>query len=309
MWSLTVTFKPMLASPADLEKLKFPVMVSPKLDGIRCVMRDGVPLSRNLKPIPNLHIRLKLAGLPDFDGELIVGSMSDPECWSKTQSGVMSKDGNPDFTYFVFDRVRGTDKPFHVRYDWTVFRSRMYHPTVMAVIHDTCHDLQALMAAEEQAVRLGYEGLMIRDPNGPYKFGRSTTKEGILLKLKRFDDAEARIVGFVEQLHNANEATKDALGRTERSSHKANMVPTGMLGALEVEMTHYPITATQEFTSVQLAFQIGTGFEEAHRIAIWKNREQLLGKHVKFKYQGLTTANGVPRFPVYLGLRDESDMS
>lgn len=298
----------MLASPADLEKLKFPVMVSPKLDGIRCVMRDGVPLSRNLKRIPNLHIGLKLAGLPDFDGELIVGSMSDPECWSKTQSGVMSQDGNPAFTYYVFDGINPKE-PFSVRYNWMKERSRRHFPTVMPVIHDWCNNLQDLMAAEEQAVALGYEGLMIRDPDGPYKFGRSTTKEGILLKLKRFDDAEARIVGFVEQLHNANEATKDALGRTERSSHKANMVPTGMLGALECEMTHYPITATQEFTSVQLAFQIGTGFEEAHRIAIWKNREQLLGKHVKFKYQGLTTANGVPRFPVYLGLRDESDMS
>lgn len=303
-----MTFKPLLASPADLVKLKFPVMVSPKLDGIRCVMRDGVPLSRNLKRIPNLHIGLKLAGLPDFDGELIVGSMSDPECWSKTQSGVMSQDGNPAFTYYVFDGINPKE-PFSVRYNWMKERSRRHFPTVMPVIHDWCNNLQDLMAAEEQAVALGYEGLMIRDPDGPYKFGRSTTKEGILLKLKRFDDAEARIVGFVEQLHNANEATKDALGRTERSSHKANMVPTGMLGALEVEMTHYPITATQEFTSVQLAFQIGTGFEEAHRIAIWKNREQLLGKHVKFKYQGLTTANGVPRFPVYLGLRDESDMS
>lgn len=51
-------FKPMLAgkAPDDLNELTLPVLVSPKLDGIRCVMHEGVALSRKLKPIPNAFV-------------------------------------------------------------------------------------------------------------------------------------------------------------------------------------------------------------------------------------------------------------
>ena len=42
----------------------------------------------------------------------------------------------------------------------------------------------------------GYEGLMLRDPNGIYKFGRSSVKENILLKVKEFMDDEAEIIAF-----------------------------------------------------------------------------------------------------------------
>ena len=48
-------FKPLLASPADLSTLRFPVLASPKLDGVRAIVKDGVVLSRSLKKIPNLR--------------------------------------------------------------------------------------------------------------------------------------------------------------------------------------------------------------------------------------------------------------
>jgi hypothetical protein len=73
---------------------------------------------------------------------------------------------------------------------------------------------------------------MLRDPNGPYKFGRSTRKEGYLLKLKRFCDSEAEVIGVVELMHNGNEAKTNALGRTERSTRKAGKTGMGVLGAL-----------------------------------------------------------------------------
>ena len=51
-----------------------------------------------------------------------------------------------------------------------------------------------------QNLKDGYEGLMLRDPNGVYKFGRSTVKENILLKVKDFMDDEAEIISFREKI-------------------------------------------------------------------------------------------------------------
>ena len=50
---MTKAFKPMLASPMELEHVRWPMYASVKLDGIRAVVRDGKLLSRSLKPIPN----------------------------------------------------------------------------------------------------------------------------------------------------------------------------------------------------------------------------------------------------------------
>ena len=48
-------FKPMLsASVEDVKTLRLPLLGSPKLDGIRAMVRDGVLVSRNMKPIPNV---------------------------------------------------------------------------------------------------------------------------------------------------------------------------------------------------------------------------------------------------------------
>jgi DNA ligase 1 len=66
--------KPMLASPAG-PLIPYPMLLSPKLDGIRCLIINGVVCGRSLKPIPNRFVQ-QLFGRPELnglDGELIVG--------------------------------------------------------------------------------------------------------------------------------------------------------------------------------------------------------------------------------------------
>ena len=130
---------------------------------------------------------------------------------------------------------------------------------------------------------------MVRDPNGKYKHGRSTANEGTLLKIKAFEDDEATIIGTVELMRNRNEARTNALGHTERSSHAENKEPAGILGTLRVKWR-------------DKEFELGTGFTQADREQMWRDREQLVGKLVTFKYQQVSHL-GVPRFPVYLGIR------
>src|SRR5690606_40344965 len=117
-------------------------------------------------------------------------------------------------------------------------------------------------------------GVMLRHPDGPYKHGRSTTKEGWLLKVKRFEDSEAQVIGYSEAQHNANEAKRNELGQLERSSHKAGKVGKQTLGALAVKDLK---------TGVE--FDIGTGFTESQRQLLWAMGDNLMGKVVKYKSQ------------------------
>ena len=95
--------KPMLATEADFNKLRYPVYTQPKLDGIRVIIKNGVVYSRSLKPIPNKHIQALFGHMDGVDGELIVGNPTAHDVFQKTTSGVMSKYGEPDVTLYAFD--------------------------------------------------------------------------------------------------------------------------------------------------------------------------------------------------------------
>lgn len=293
-------------APDDLSKIKFPVLASPKLDGIRCVIFEGVAYSRNLKPIPNKRVQAwaRAVNVPSgMDGELISGPPTAKDVWNRSQSCVMKADSLDEFTFHVFDNALAVG-PFKSRFsrvkDWAL--TQAYHK-VQYVPHYTALNADELRSLEERWIKQGYEGAMIRSRDGAYKYGRSTTKEGHLLKLKRFEDAEATVIGVVEKLHNANEAKKDELGRTKRSSAKAGKVKTGMMGALVCKWHPYGNEAKSIDT-----FELGTGFDDKMRREIWDERNDP-GEWplVKFKYQGLTP-DGKPRFPVFLGFRDVRDM-
>ena len=108
---MTDIFRPMLATDADLGKLRFPLLASAKLDGVRAVVRDGVVFSRSNKPIPNAYVQSLFSKYTHFDGELIVGDPTSKACYRDTVSGVMSVDGEPDVKLYVFDHV---GEPSHI---------------------------------------------------------------------------------------------------------------------------------------------------------------------------------------------------
>src|SRR5690606_7576650 len=132
----------------------------------------------------------------------------------------------------------------------------------------------------------GYEGVIIADTKGIYKYGRSTLKQAYSLKLKPCEDAEAEIIGFEELMHNEDAGN---------SQLQINMRPGNMLGALICKLPN----------GVQ--FKLGSGFTQAQRIDIWKNKASLLGSLVTFKYMHLFAATGVPRGPIFKGFRNKID--
>lgn len=286
--------KPMLAAPAGAE-LPFPLLLSPKLDGIRCLIVAGVAVGRSLKPLPNRHVQ-QLFGRPELnglDGELLVGNPTAKDVFQTTTSGVMSVAGEPDVTFWVFDDYSAPGG-FGERY-LRAQRRVAAAPHCQLVAHAQVAAADDLLGWEQYYLARGFEGVMLRHPAGPYKHGRSTAKEAWLLKVKRFEDSEAVVLGATELMHNSNEAKRNRLGHLERSSHQAGKVGRQRLGALVVR---------DVATGVE--FELGTGFTDQQRQDFW--RRDLTGLVVKYKFQP-TGVKEKPRFPVFLGFRGEVDRS
>lgn len=291
MHSSGKAFRPMLASPADLDAVRYPIFASPKLDGIRASVVGGKLLSRTLKEIPSRHI-FNMLSRPEFeglDGELIVGEPTSPTCYRDTVSHVMADNKVFDFTYYVFDKWDHSQAFYLRRLDLRHKIQQLGHPSIALVEHAQLESRGQLDAYEASMVALGHEGIMLADSLATYKFGRATTKGGELLKVKRFVDSEAIVIGHVEEMFNGNDAEVNELGRTKRSTAKAGLVGKGTMGALIVRDVK---------TGVE--FNIGTGFTaEDRRMFAMGGR---LGETVKYKSFPIGVKDK-PRHPVYLGLR------
>lgn len=288
---------PMLAASTDGKGLKFPLLASPKLDGVRALVLDGKVVSRKFKLIPNLHIQRMLghAKYNGLDGELIAGDPTDPEAFRRTMKAVMTAEGEPDVTFHVFDDCSKTMHGFSARLESVFRRLASASLSIAYVTHCTVQTEEQLTIFEELCLARGYEGVMLRHPSGLYKEGRSTLKEAWLLKLKRFADSEAEVLGYSEMQHNANEKTITSGGKAERSHNKAGLVGLGVLGALHVKDC---------VTGVE--FAVGSGFTAADREIYWALRDELLGRFAKYQFFPLGSKDK-PRFPTFKGFRDPID--
>jgi DNA ligase-1 len=234
--------------------------ISEKLDGVRAYW-DG---TKFLSRLGNTFVAPAwfTEGLPaePLDGELWLGRKQ----FQKTVSIVRRKDQSDHWRqirYVVFD-APGLKEPFEQRMDYLndlVLRGTPEF--TIAHEHSRCQGLAHLKDELQRVEALGGEGLMLRQPASLYVAGRSAT----LLKVKTFQDAEARVLGHLP-----------GAGR-----HK------GRLGALQV--------ALPDGTE----FSVGTGFSDAER-----ENPPAIGSSITFRYQELSDG-GVPRFPSYPGLRKD----
>jgi DNA ligase len=200
--------------------------MSEKYDGLRGYW-DGRKLwSRkgNLIHAPDYF----LAELPRdvaLDGKLWIGYGK----FEETASIVRSE--KPDdrwkrVHFMVFDapQAKGT---FEQRMQFLRATLPEGNQFVRVVAQERCKNVIQLLAERDRVVRLGGEGLMLRQPESIYEAGRSAT----LLKVKPYDDAEATVI-----------AHEPGQGKY-----------TGKLGALRVR------------TDDGREFSIGSGFTDAER--------------------------------------------
>lgn len=303
--------EPMLAAKpkteSDYDKITYPKLASPKYDGIRAVVRGGKLWSRKGLLIPNMVLQKRFGrkAYEGFDGELVAGGPE--EGFNYCQSVIMSAEHEDTdrVRYYVFDYLRGNVAGY-------AYESRNIELRKAVVGGDNSNDRYIVVVDQIPVTKEGmatyeaacladhFEGIMLRDPGGAHKYGRSTLREQGLVAIKRFVQAEGRVYGWEEQMANTNEATVNELGRTKRSSAKAGKVGKGVLGAFKVV-----VVACSEAPELQGAeFNVGTGLNDEQRAIFWKQREGLKGQIITFKFQKHGTIFA-PRIPVFIGFRPD----
>lgn len=310
--------KPMKGEAADFSILRFPLYASYKYDGIRIKIEDGIPYTNSLKRMGNKwmdEVLQLVAPHNDEDGEVLIGfnHTADNIC-DLTRGATSNHSWRGDFSFVIFDLVDNPQDKFVDRHaallDITNHLSLPYeefsiHATVdgtyvevkcLVVKQVLINNMEELEAFEEEALALGYEGVITRDPNGTYKHGKSTAKQQGMLKIKRFEDAEAEVIGFEPLMHNDNEAFTNELGRTARSSKKEGLVEMDTLGKLVVR----DIVSGVEFKV--------NGSTDLMRKEVWGNQDKYMGQLITYKHfpKG---AKDKPRHPIFKCFRDRSDMT
>ena len=292
-------FKPQLAIEHTKVKTQpSNLYMSEKLDGIRCIIFGGVAYSRSLKRIPNLSIQAYVQhhaeAMEGMDGELIVGDKNAPDVFNQSTSGVMRIEGEPNFTFWVFDRYHPT-AGWGLRH-YALVNHAVLPDRVKVLEHRLVLDMFNIDEFERDMLAQGAEGIMLRDADAKYKCGRSGTKTPELQKVKRFVDNEFEIIGWEPKYTNTNAATVNELGRTARSTAKDGMVALDTMGSLILR------------TSKGDTFSCGSGMTDAIREDLWDRRETLMGQLAKVKYFDVGNGYNVPRFPVLVGIRHKDDM-
>ena len=230
--------------------------MSEKLDGVRALWTGREFISRlgNTFPVPEWF----KAGLPEqpLDGELWMGRGQFQTAVSVIRSS--TDKGWSNVLYRVFD---APDEPGGFEARQAALRRMVgQHPRAQVVEQMVCSGPAHLFQCLEFILAQGGEGVMLRKPGSLYERKRS----GTLLKVKRFHDAEATVVGH--------------------SPGKGRHV--GRLGALQCRMPS------------GVEFDCGAGFTDSQR-----ESPPPVGALVTYRYQELTR-DGVPRFPVYVATRD-----
>lgn len=284
--------KPMLAKPYNPKKIVGPVYLSPKLNGQRALWTGTTLITRTGKEIlsvPSIVAELQRYW-PNYplDGELYIHGLSLQQIMKHTRP---TKKINEH-----------TAMQYHV-YDWPIvnvpyserdrilslqqWRTKVIGVTSVLVTPKNRNDLAELniFAAE------GYEGTMIRLPDGLYKFGK---RSGDLMKIKDFLDDEFEIVG-ITALSRKEKIELDVWepGALARSSGKWYRNGEGT----EEELVGSLICITSDGQK----FEVGTGLDDATREELWNNPP--IGKMLTVKYQNLTDT-GIPFTPVFIAIRD-----
>ncbi len=324
------TFEPMKAynKKEDLSCIKYPKLVSFKLDGIRCEIKDGEFLSRSLKPIVNQQIKEKLEPLADFskkydiilDGEIYNHGVPFP----LISSCVMTQDYSAkksikawedlcvkhDFhmtreevftglKFYAFDCVNQGkwSEKFIERLDTLrdISNIEEFDYIFVEVEQEILYSYEEVKKYFENALERGYEGLMLKDSFSGYKCGRTTYKEDTMHKLKPYVTFDAKVIGVVQatEVDPNAEKKRNELGRSVTSKKKADRILIEKASAFVV------IYEGQEVKPV-------LSMTDEEKREIWTNKESYIGKMIEYKGM-LIGSLSVPRHPVMIRFREDKD--
>lgn len=308
--------KAQFASDWDEKKIKFPCYIQPKSDGVRAINFTGRLTGRSLKEHAN-RFTTNFFSDPLFiglDGEMRAAAINHPDLCRLTTSALSRIEGMPEIHWTVFDYI--TEDTIYLPYGRRLSllmqkMENMRHPNIQVTDNVYCGSMDDLLHHEETWLDDGYEGVIIRGIDAPHKSGRSTVREGGLLRIKRFIEEEAEVIGIEEGQTNLNVAQKNELGNTFRTSHKENCFPNGMIGNLQCRMlkdVYDPQFKTKLLLAKDQIITVSAGkLSHAERLYYFVNQSEILHKIIKFKFfpKG---GKDKPRFPNFQSFKIASDM-
>lgn len=310
--------KPLLAKDVDEDRLQFPCIVMPKIDGSFAMNWEGQLLARSLKQHENKYTTQQYS-IPDFHGlrgELIIGDDPTAEGLCRnTSSAIRRIEGTPETSLWCFDYVTAETADLAYAERIKLLDAKVAelnnkgYDFITYIGSVTVNSLQEYVGVRNRFMNLGYEGIVVRNPSSKHKEGRSSSTKADLWRWKPYATAEIRCTALVEQMHNANEATTNELGRTERSSHKQNLVGKQTLGAIVGELVHDLTDFNGNVVAVAgTELTIATGsLTDKQCKHLWDNPSEIIKQLVEFEYCNFGLKDK-PRFSQFKRIRSERDM-
>jgi len=298
---MTKTFKPQLA-PNDLLSVEEAnklspddYFIQPKIDGLRGIAFGGGIKTRSLKEFGNKALPERMKGLieaSDALGLYIDGEFDSLSTSFNDLSGILRSFNKPlpdDLVFKIFD-IYDPRKPLQPAIE------RWQRANASAI--PNCDVIQNIpwpddfTDAFQFALDEGYEGLMVKRKDAPYKCGRGTYKQGIIYKMKPYESFDCIVTGFEQAtvVREGAEKKTNELGRSETSRKKGDRVPIESVAALWVDYQGMPL-------KVSLA-----SLTHPERAALWADRCNYLNKYIEFKGM-LLGAKDLPRHPMFVRWR------
>jgi DNA ligase-1 len=194
-----------------------------KIDGVRCMIRydsvnkclltasrGGKDFSYSTKHICENEVLLQIfKEHPSLvlDGELYIHGKSLPFISGLSRMKYYNAEIHAKLDFYVFDIV--VDKQFTYRLEILksvelalrtkalLLDDMSILDTVRFVKHEDTYSHGDVMEMHDRAIEEGYEGVVLRDPDGMYGYG---SRDWRMIKIKMFDDAEFTITGMTDGL-------------------------------------------------------------------------------------------------------------
>jgi bifunctional non-homologous end joining protein LigD len=270
-------------NPKKHEIIK-PMWIEPKFDGLRgiIVIKRNIAraFSRNGKPFWNIDHILSELSRKEFNGCFLDGEFYCNN-WNESMSILKSQDVHPnalnikfyawDLISLVGGKLVGTKVSLSTRYLSLENRYKLVTPTKCELVgHKVVTSLEEVQSEYAEFRNKGYEGAILKDPDGPYEMGR---RSPYWLKIKPWADADLKVIGAFE----------------------GNGKHVGRLGKVLLEGN---IEINDQVLHIKT--ECGTGFNDKEREDFWAMHlnGKLSGCVFEVLYQEIEPS-GALRFPVY----------
>lgn len=297
----TASRKPSLCCDADTAKLQYPIWGFPKIDGVRIINLEGNATARSLMPHANVFTTQRFSQpiYRGIDGEGAMGDERSESLCRDTTSALNTEKGEPNIVWHAFDFLREdvVGLSYEHRFKALQHYVKTKKPDGVRVIQPTIIKNEAqLISFYKKCLAQGYEGSVFRDPMGLHKDGRCTANEANYMRMKPSSDKDALVLEVTEAQKNNNEKKTNALGQSERSSHKENKEGKGMIGTL--------ICLDLETRQI---INVGAGkMKHPDRIHFFNHPEEIVGQYIKYRSTD-TGVKDAPRFGRFICIRSEED--